>query len=141
MPPGTSSMHILILQGVWREQFWLVQTQILNSLTKAIQGFCILTLYPVTLLNYFLCSFAVVDSLQYPLYMFMSDVHMDNFINYFPIFISLIYFLPPSYTALETPIRCRSGGNCDLALLPVLGESIQIFTIIHVHHEFFTCAF
>lgn len=111
MPPGTSSMHILILQGVWREQFWLVQTQILNSLTKAIQGFCILTLYPVTLLNQ---QFKTVDLLRYSI----KSSSTNNF-TFIIFMLSILLFVPD--------LRGKHSVNISpLSLKFVLKESLRL---------------
>ena len=78
--------------------------------------FCILTLYPVNLLNSFISSNFLVESLGFSIYGIMSFEHNEGFTSFFLIRMPFIYFFS-SLIAVTVTSDTMLNRSADSGLL------------------------
>ena len=94
-------------------------------------GFCILILYPDTLMNSWILSFLVV-SLEFSIYSIMSFVNSNSFTFYFPIWFPFIISFPCLIAVSWTfnTMLNKSGKYGHLCLVPDLRENAFKFSLL-----------
>ena len=98
------------------------------SVFRNTTDFCVLILYPVTLLNSFINynSFSV-ESLEFSINKIMLSVNTDIFISSFSIFMLFIQFSCLAWLELPVLYQVEVTGVGILALIVILEEKLSVF--------------